>query len=429
MKITSLALAALAAFSPLPSAAADDVTECDRLAASPDDPGRTAPGVALDTIDGTSAEAACGNSAAASPDIARFAFQLGRALERQQRYDAARQAYGRAMDQGYAIAARAIGNLYEYGLGTRADGSKAAGYYQRALDGGFIPAAADLGSLYERGIGVKVDEGRAVRLYRLAAEAGDASGQVHLGYLYQFGTGVPQSDQLAVKYYRAAADQGYAVGQFDLALMYADGTGVEKDIDAAIRLLRLAADQGDANALLELARYASDGTGMKIDEAEAERLFRLAIDAGNDEIDWQAKNELAWMWALDSRNLDEAAVVAAESLALVPPRHEDRASILDTNAWIAHLRRDDLKALEYQEEAISDEDDYAPFHDRLGDILAGLGRHAEAVAEWNTSLRLPAPDPEGDWDRLAVFGKLGPPPKGSAAPERTSTEPSIRPTR
>ena len=124
-----------------PALAAEAVTECDRLAAGPDDPKRVAPAVYDDAVDGKAAEAACRKALKASPDVARFRYQLGRALEAEEDYDAAMAAYEQAFDNGYAAAADAEGMLFDYGLGREIDYDKAAELYQRALDAGDLFAA------------------------------------------------------------------------------------------------------------------------------------------------------------------------------------------------------------------------------------------------------------------------------------------------
>src|SRR5690606_3665074 len=214
-------------------AGADTVSEavaaCDRFAASPEDPTRPGPGVANRDVVVAKAVAACRKAVSEAPESARMRFQLGRVFELQERYEAARRAYLAAHDMGYPIATRALGRLYDYGLGVDTEFDKAAAFYRQALDAGFAPAATDLGLLHQRGEGFEKDPVEAARLYRIAAEAGDPSGQIQLGYLYENGIGLEKDEAAAVRWYRAAADQGDPLGQFNLALMYAYGTGVDQD--------------------------------------------------------------------------------------------------------------------------------------------------------------------------------------------------------
>ena len=160
-------------------------------------------------------------------------------------------------------------------------------------------------------------------------------------------------------------------------------------------------------------------------------MIRSAIDSGDDTAAWQARNELALMWAEGGKNLEEATALAAEALEGVPDPGEDRATVLDTSAWIAHLRHDDAKALPLERDAVKGDAKYAPFHDHLGDILLALGHKEGAIEEWQTALGLDPPDPGDDWDRPAVIKKLAAlQPAGADEPAgRDSTAPTISPLR
>ncbi len=204
MQLGTLAVFAVVSLFGHPAVAADAVTSCDRLAASPDDPKRIAPAVEIGDIKDKTAEAACRSALKASPDVARFHYQLGRALEAKEDYDAAMAEYQAAADKGYGAAADAEGMLFEQGLGREVDYDKAAEFYQRALDAGDVFAASDLGALHENGNGFAKDAAAAAPLYRKAANAGYADAQVHLGYLYENGSGVEQNDSEAVAWYRTA---------------------------------------------------------------------------------------------------------------------------------------------------------------------------------------------------------------------------------
>jgi hypothetical protein len=79
----SLALALLLVAAPSQSAAqlySQEATQCDRLAAHPDDPLKVAPGISENSMDKPAAIAACQSAVAADPDNPRLNYQLGRAL-------------------------------------------------------------------------------------------------------------------------------------------------------------------------------------------------------------------------------------------------------------------------------------------------------------------------------------------------------------
>jgi hypothetical protein len=159
------------------------VTECDRLAASPDDPSRPAgmDGVEFPVIDPVKAIPACRAALAASPNDPRVAFQLAVSLHR-----------GGMLTEAYEL-------------------------YRRAAEAGHALGMTRLGNMYENGDGVPKDMAEAVRWYRKAAVAGDTVAMAYLGLLYEEGRGVPKSKAEAKRWYRKAAALGYEPAKDALA--------------------------------------------------------------------------------------------------------------------------------------------------------------------------------------------------------------------
>lgn len=390
-----------------PTARADAPTPCDIAAANPMDPGRLAPGHAFGDLDGAAAEEACRASLADHPDDPRLTYQLGRALDRLARFDEAKAAYLKALAGGYAPAAHAYGKLAELGLGGGIDLKTAADYYQRALDGGFKPAAGDLAYLHERGLGVKRDATEAARLYAIAVEAGDGWSALNLGILYENGKGVSEDLAKAAELYEFAADHGEAIANLDLGLLLMDGRGVTRDPAAAVNRYRMAHESGVVQATIELARAYRYGIGIDKDVAEAAKLFEEAAQSDDEAPAASAMNEQAWLLAQTGGDLVKASTLIAKAIDWMRKyQHPDLPNALDTSAWIKHLRGDDKAALIDEQAAVEVIPDYAASHDRLGDILAALGRKEDARAEWQKALGLDLPDSEPDWDRAAVEKKL-----------------------
>jgi TPR repeat protein len=355
----------------LPAHATPTPTDCDRLAANPIDPAKLAPGRVFDDLDGPAAEAACKAALAAAPDDPRFTFQLGRAYDRQDKFAEAKAAYLKAFAAGYAIAAQAYGKLAELGLGGDTDYATAAAYYQKALDAGFKLAAGDLAYLHQEGLGVAKNPGEAAKLYAVAVAAGDGWSALNLGILYQHGLGVPKDAAAAVKHFRIADEAGAAGGTTELATAYRYGIGVGKDLAAAERLFAKAAASSDRDA----AAHAS--------------------------------NAYAWMLAQTGGDLGKARDLVTAALDRFT-EGVDHANALDTAAWIDHLAGNNEMALTEEQEAVKIAPETPMFHDRLGDILAALGRTHEAKAEWKKALALPLEGSAGepDWTRAAVEKKL-----------------------
>lgn len=170
---TAGGLALFACLVPVLPSAAGEVTDCDRLAASPFDPARVAEGVAFAALDAAAALAACDAALAAAPGDPRLTFQLGRAQ----------------VKSGDPVAG--------------------AVSYARAAEAGSVAALHNLAALYAEGRGVGRDLGTALRLYLLAAERGFAPSQFQLGLAYLAGQGIVADRDKGLAWIRLAAGQGF----------------------------------------------------------------------------------------------------------------------------------------------------------------------------------------------------------------------------
>jgi TPR repeat protein len=262
------------------------VTECDRLAAHPDDRRRVAAGVRYEAIDPARAVPACEEAVERWPNEPRFWLQYGRALEKQGSEAAAVRWYRKAAEQGFAVAQFNLGAMYEQGRGGLAqDEAAAVRWWRKAAEQGFAAAQAGLGAMYEQGRGgLAQDEAAAVRWFKKAAEQGDAVGQYNLGVMYAQGRGgLAQDDAAVVRWWRKAAEQGSAVAQNDLGAMYEQSRGgLARDEAAAVRWYKKAAAQGHATAQFNLGvMYEQGRGGLAQDEAAAVRWYRKAAAQGD----------------------------------------------------------------------------------------------------------------------------------------------------
>jgi hypothetical protein len=121
----------------------EQITDCDRMAAHPNDPLRRAAGVAFDGITHEAAIAACHQALAATQNEARLLFLRGRAHNRAAD-DATKRDDKVAAEKGFAAA------LADY------EAARALGYPM---------AFNNLAFRYENGGGVKKDEDKAAELY------------------------------------------------------------------------------------------------------------------------------------------------------------------------------------------------------------------------------------------------------------------------
>jgi hypothetical protein len=76
---------------------------------------------------------------------------------------------------GDAEAQTVVGEIYEKGIGTAPDYTRAVEWYRKASDQGYARALFNLGTLYEQGLGVEKDTLQALNLYR---DAGGLKGDL-----------------------------------------------------------------------------------------------------------------------------------------------------------------------------------------------------------------------------------------------------------
>jgi len=148
---------------------AGEATDCDRLAASPHDPARTAPGVPFAALDAPAALAACQAALAAAPGEPRLAFQLGRAQAKGGDFAAARASYTTAAEGGHLAALHNLAALFAEGQGVERNLATALRLYLLAAERGFAPSQFQLGLAYLAGQGIVADRAKGLAWIRLAA--------------------------------------------------------------------------------------------------------------------------------------------------------------------------------------------------------------------------------------------------------------------
>ena len=111
------------------------VDPCDQAAGEPLDLQGVVPGLLPNEI-GDGAVEACEAAVKAYPDVARFRYELGRALLAAGKVDEARKAIQEAADKGHVRAVFELGYIASSGIGTAVDRTKANGFYAQASDKG-----------------------------------------------------------------------------------------------------------------------------------------------------------------------------------------------------------------------------------------------------------------------------------------------------
>jgi uncharacterized caspase-like protein len=183
--------------------------ECDRLAGADldHDRARTVAVVRDVKTKPDAAANACEEAMRRFPDVARFAFQAGRAAEARKDFTGARTFYEKAGAAGSAPAMVRLGLLYSEGHALPVDFAQARQWYDKAAAQNLPSAMLRLGMLYEAGRGVERDYAEARRWYEKAAGLGDWPAMMSLGRLYDRGLGVPKDAAQARAWYQKAESQ------------------------------------------------------------------------------------------------------------------------------------------------------------------------------------------------------------------------------
>jgi hypothetical protein len=184
--------------------------DCDRLAASAEDPRRPdgVTGVRISEIDPTRAISACERAMQLQPSVARFAFQAGRAAAAGHDFVRAYQHYQAAANLGHELAMYNLGQLYALGKGVPQNFIRARQWYDRAGALGATQALNQIGVFYSRGEGVNQDFSQARHWFEKAAALGNQEAMTNLGFVYLEGYGVKQDAAEARKWFELAAKLG-----------------------------------------------------------------------------------------------------------------------------------------------------------------------------------------------------------------------------
>ncbi|MFD1333572.1 caspase family protein [Methylopila musalis] len=244
-----------------------DAARCDDLAAAPNDPDKPADvtGVSLPRIEARAAIAACSAAVKAHPGERRFAYQLGRAYDRADRYRDAFAAYSKAVEAGGVAAMNNLATLHENGQGVALSLPKAYALYRRAAEAGNVLAMSNVARMTEYGRGVRKNETEAVAWHRRAAEAGDVASIVKLVPHYFAGTaGLPKAPQKGMDLFRQAAAKGDPSAKTVMATLIDNGFAAYFPGETSLDLLLGALASGEAGSA---AISGTDGGAQKLKPA------------------------------------------------------------------------------------------------------------------------------------------------------------------
>ena len=122
--------------------------------------------------------------------------------------------------------------------------------YRKAAKAGCAEAQRALGYLYDEGLGLPRNYTKAYKWYARAALQADETACNNIGFLYYNGNGVRRSKKQAKKWYKLAARAGSIIALSNLGILYEDAGRLKK----AARYYRRAAEAGNKYAAKQLKR-------------------------------------------------------------------------------------------------------------------------------------------------------------------------------
>jgi TPR repeat protein len=260
---------------------APPITDCDRLAASPYDQDRPSgvAGVANNRSIDAAAAAACDDAMRRYPDVARFAYEAGRAAYGRGDYAAALAFFNTAIAKGSAAALAGLGVLYVEGSGVALNYDKAREQFEKGAERGDPRSISDLGAIYGRGLGVPQNYDKARSLHQKAAALGVAESMYRLGFLYRDGLGGERSYGSAIYWFEKAARAGVSDARQHLARLCSLGDLASAEI---IACFEAEAGLGDAAAMYTLSQIYGNGRITARNPERAHIWYQKALAAGWD---------------------------------------------------------------------------------------------------------------------------------------------------
>ena len=283
--------------------------------------------------------------------------------------------YQRAASQGQPYAAYSIAQMYRYGEYVTKDNDTAQRYYKQALSG-FLKIESDdmanddlfykLGQMFNLGLGTDSDVTKAIEYFRRSAEMNNKNGLFEYGKALLTGEHIPQDTDSAVKLLEKAVKLKNSNAKRFLALEYISGEHLEQDFEKGIALLTECADSGDVIACYRLGKIYLESEIMPQNLDKAEKYLLLAEDSE------YTQYALAKLYLQEEKYDIQKAVDYFENGA-------------DKNHWASYqlgriylfgakdIERDKEKAIEWFTKSANDGNEYAQ------DLLENMERYENAV--------------------------------------------------
>lgn len=269
--------------------------------------------------------------------------------------------YQRSSSQGQPYAAYSIAQMYRYGEYVTKDNDTAQRYYKQALSG-FLKIESDdmanddlfykLGQMFNLGLGTDSDVTKAIKYFKRSAEMNNKNGLFEYGKALLIGEHIPQDTDSALKILEKAVKLKNSNAKRFLALEYISGEHLEQDFEKGIALLTECADSGDVIACYRLGKIYLESEIMPQNLDKAEKYLLLAED--NE----YTQYALAKLYLQEEKYDIQKAVNYFENCA-------------DKNHWASYqlgriylfgakdIERDKEKAIEWFTKSANDGNEYA----------------------------------------------------------------------
>lgn len=223
-----------------------------------------------------------------------------------------------------------------------------------------------LGQMFNLGLGTDSDVTKAIKYFKRSAEMNNKNGLFEYGKALLIGEHIPQDTDSTVKLLEKAVKLKNSNAKRFLALEYISEEHLEQDIEKGIALLTECADSGDVIASYRLGKIYLQGEIMPQNLDKAERYLLLATD--NE----YAQYALAKLYLQEEKYDIQKAVNYFENCA-------------DKNHWASYqlgriylfgakdIERDKEKAVEWFTKSANDGNEYAQ------DLLENMERYENAV--------------------------------------------------
>lgn len=215
--------------------------------------------------------------------------------------------------------------------------------------------------------------------FQKAADSGDSVSQCYLGIMYDLGQGVNQNDLLAIKWYKESAKNGCLPALNNLGRLYVK----MKNFKEAAIFFEQAAKKGYLPSVYEMGVLYEDGTGVEKNISKAETMYKIVADRDNP----IALNALAYRWAQQNNNLDEAEKLINRAITL-NSEASYVSNYLDTYGLILYKQGKYEDAIKQFEKAVEISPNNVSIHNHLGDCYIKINNSNKAKEQWLKALVL-----------------------------------------